>query len=134
MDKFLKTWGERTKTRAQYSVDATSSSRGKDRAGVALAISRGLISADKGKNIINIESGLGMIALAVIISSEVGDGYLLFVVKTKLIYLPKNGGVFPEMATDVKSVLRRFLTYLLFFILLLNVMKNLVRSNGPAAV
>lgn len=72
LEKFLKSWGERERTRAQYLNNAlTSSSDRNDPAGVALTLSRRLITVFKAKNIINIEAGLEMVALAMAISSEV---------------------------------------------------------------
>jgi len=82
------------------------SSDGKDLAGVALTLSKRLITVAKGKNILNIEAGLEMIALGMTICSEVcNDGFFENIV---LIYLPKNKGVFPELAAEVKFVLKRF--------------------------
>jgi hypothetical protein len=72
LEKFLKAWGEREKTRSQYSSNVpNSSSDRKDAAGVALTLSRRLITVVKAKNILNIEAGMEMIALAMAISSEV---------------------------------------------------------------
>jgi hypothetical protein len=72
LERFLKTWGEREKTRAQYSSDATQSlSERNDAAGIALILSRRLITVVNAKNILNIEAGMEMIALAMAISSEV---------------------------------------------------------------
>jgi len=71
LEIFLKTWGEREKTRTQYSSNGPSSSDGKDPAGVALTLSKRLMTVAKSKNILNIEAGLEMIALAMAISSEV---------------------------------------------------------------
>jgi hypothetical protein len=74
LEKFVKTWGDRERTRAQYNCNApSSSSDGKDLAGVALDLSRRLITVVKAKNIHNIEAGLEMIALAMAICSEVCD-------------------------------------------------------------
>lgn len=107
LEKFLKTWGERGLTRAQYSIEATHPPPyGKDPADATLALSRRLITVVKAKNILSIEAGMEMIALAMAISSEVCDDSIVFT--TELISLWKNNGVFPEQATDVKSVLRRF--------------------------
>jgi hypothetical protein len=80
LEKFLKTWGDREKTRAQYSSEAThlSSYDGRDPAGVVLALSRRLITVFKSKNILNIEAGMEMIALAMAISSEVCGGRIFF--------------------------------------------------------
>jgi hypothetical protein len=72
LEKFLKIWGEREKTRAQYiSNGPTSSSDLKDPAGVALTLSRRLIAILGEKKIVNIEAGLVLIALGLAISSEV---------------------------------------------------------------
>jgi hypothetical protein len=106
LDKFLKSWGQREKIRTQISSNGSSSSDRKDPAGVALTLSKRLITVVKAKSILNIEAGLDMIALAMAISSEVSnDGFSQNAV---LIYLPKNKGVFPEMAEEVNIVLRRF--------------------------
>jgi hypothetical protein len=70
--KFLKSWGDREKTRAQYINNGpTTSSDWKDPAGVALSLSRRLITVDKAKKVLNIEAGLELIALGMAISSEV---------------------------------------------------------------
>ena len=107
LDRFLKTWAERENTMTQYSSEVTHlSSDSKDTAGVVLSLSRRLITVVKARNIVNIEAGLEMVALAMAISSEV-CGYGLL--KIILISLPKNNGVFPELAVDVKNVLTRFL-------------------------
>jgi hypothetical protein len=73
LGKFLRTWEEREKKIAQYSIIAPPSSSvdGQEPADVALALSKRLIAAVKVKNILNIETGLEMIALAIAISSEV---------------------------------------------------------------
>jgi hypothetical protein len=73
LGKFLKTWGERQTTRAKYSEEVSTplSITGQDHADVALTISRRLIDVVKVKNILHIEAGLEMIALAMAISSEV---------------------------------------------------------------
>lgn len=110
LKKFLKTWGEREKKMAQYSTtNATPCSiDGRDPADVALALSRRLIDVVKVKNILNIETGLEMIALAMAISSEVRILQILSHLKdSDLFSLCKNNGVFPEMAFDVRSVLKR---------------------------
>jgi hypothetical protein len=72
--KFLKTWGEREKSRSQYAqtAQATISNKGQgDAADVALTLSRRLIGIMKVKQILTIEQGLEMMALALTISSEV---------------------------------------------------------------
>jgi hypothetical protein len=73
LTRFLKTWGDREPTRAQYAGSGSTPSfaNGQDHADVALAISRQLIDVVKVKKILNIEAGLEMIALAMAISSEV---------------------------------------------------------------
>jgi hypothetical protein len=73
LGKFLRTWGDREKRLAQYSTSNPSPSfvDGQDPAGVALALSKRLIAVVKVKKILNIETGLEMIALAMAISSEV---------------------------------------------------------------
>jgi hypothetical protein len=73
VEKFLRTWGEREKRRSQYAKTAPTSSTvdGKNPADVALTLSRRLIAVVKVRNILHIEAGLEMIALAMAISSEV---------------------------------------------------------------
>lgn len=73
----MKTWQDREKTRAQYFGDApTSLPDWKDAAGVALTLSRRLITVFKAKKILNIEAGMEMVALGMAISSEVSkDGF-----------------------------------------------------------
>lgn len=73
LSKFLKTWGDREPTRAQYaeSSSTTSFANGQDHGDVVLTISRRLIDVAKVKKILRIEAGLEMIALAMAISSEV---------------------------------------------------------------
>jgi len=102
----MKSWGQCEKTTTQISTNAAPSSDGKDPAGVALTLSKRLITVVKAKSVLNIEAGLEMIALAMVISSEVCNGG--FFQNTALIYLSKNKGVFPELPTEVKHVLRRF--------------------------
>jgi hypothetical protein len=70
-----------------------------------LTITRRLIDGVKVKNIVNIELGLEMIALAMAISSEVCN--IGSFKKIKLIWLRKNDGVFPEMPAGVGTILRR---------------------------
>jgi hypothetical protein len=74
----LKTWRDREKAKEQYfqardeGKDATQShDERNDAASIALAISRRLIAVVKFKNILYIEAGLEMLALAMAISSEV---------------------------------------------------------------
>jgi hypothetical protein len=73
LTKFLKTWGDREPTRAQYAESASTPSfaNGQDQADVVLTISRRLLDLVKVKKILRIEAGLEMIALAMAISSEV---------------------------------------------------------------
>lgn len=82
MDKFLRTWGERDKQRTQYAITSSadyqpnpnqtsSSFDDQNKLDVALSLSKRLIGAVKVKNVLNIEAGLEMIALAMAISSEV---------------------------------------------------------------
>lgn len=75
LKKFLKTWGERDKTRTEYSQKsfAKVSVVRQDSAGVTMFLSRRLIAVVKAKNIIHIEAGLEMMALALAICSEVSD-------------------------------------------------------------
>lgn len=90
------------------------SANARDAAKVALGLSRRLNDFIKMKNILNIEAGIEMIALAMMISSEVRDVDGLN--PTDMLSLLKNGGVFPETYGDVDEVLRRFeiFSYLLY--------------------
>jgi hypothetical protein len=71
--KFLKTWVDRRKATHQCLKTGLirTSDDVQDSAGIALALSRRLIAVTKVRNILNIEAGLEMIALAMMISSEV---------------------------------------------------------------
>jgi hypothetical protein len=71
--KFLKTWGDRDKIRAQYSSSSALPSDGdlREPAVIALNLSRRLMDVVKVRNILHIEAGMEMIALAMLISSEV---------------------------------------------------------------
>lgn len=75
IEKFIKTWGDRQTTRAQYleGVRITLSKNTLDQADIALKISRRLVNVVKVKNIVNIEAGFEMVALAMTISTEVCD-------------------------------------------------------------
>jgi hypothetical protein len=70
---FLKTWRDSQTTRAQYSetVPTPSSVNGQDHADIVLGISRRLMHVVKVRNIVHIEAGMQMMALALSISSEV---------------------------------------------------------------
>ena len=74
----MKTWRDQEKVKEQYfqawdeGMDTTQASdEGKDAASIALAISQRLIVVVKFKNILYIEAGLEMLALAMDIFSEV---------------------------------------------------------------
>jgi hypothetical protein len=69
----MKTWRDSQKTRARWAetAPASSSVHGPDHADILLSISRRLINAVKVKNILQIEAGMEMMALALSISSEV---------------------------------------------------------------
>lgn len=75
LGRFIKTWGDRERIRTQYiqTAQIPSSVDQQDPADVALTLSRRLIAVVKVKNILHIEAGLEMIALAMAISSEVGN-------------------------------------------------------------
>jgi hypothetical protein len=110
--RFLKTWVDREKKLANYNtIPPTTSSAGpRDPAGIALSLSRRLIAVVKVKNILNIESGLEMIALAMAISAEVAKLEFLFFHQADRsfpISVLKNNGVFPELESEVKIVLQR---------------------------
>lgn len=106
--KFLKTWGGRQRNRTLYSeiTDTPSSANQLDSVGVALHLSKRLVASAKLRSILNIETGLEMVALAVIICSEVGDIYILLTIFIR-IAMSKNNGVFPEAAVEVKNILER---------------------------
>lgn len=105
----MKTWGDRETTRAQYSQKGPTSPSvdGRDPVDVALNVSKRLISVFKRKKALNIESGLEMMALGVIICSIVSNFgmYLNHFVSSRL---HKNGGGFPESAGGAKDLFRRF--------------------------
>lgn len=73
LGRFIRTWGDHEKTRAQFSQrDPTSSTLDAgDATEIALSLSRRLIAVSKVKSILHIESGLEMVALAMVISAEV---------------------------------------------------------------
>jgi len=77
--KFLKTWGDRDKTRSQYSLNgqlsASRDGQG-DAVGVALTLSRRLVGILDVKKILNVEAGLEIMALGVTMTSEVFQIYL----------------------------------------------------------
>jgi hypothetical protein len=126
-----KTWKNRETTRAQYSLPVTgsasssaSSVEGRDPASIALIVSRCLIAVVKVKNILNIEAGLGMIAIAMTICSEVCNFTCVqaaCLTCSDLFFLHKNDGVFPETALNLKRVLRRCVFSSFFSWLLTNI-------------
>jgi len=69
----MKTWATRIKSEGQNygKAPATSSLHGMDPVGLALTLSKRMISIVKLKRIINIETSLEMVALAMTICSEV---------------------------------------------------------------
>ena len=71
--KFLRVWVDREKAadKCLKTSSIPTSNDVLDPAGIALALSRRLIAVTKYRNILNIEAGLDMIALAMTISSEV---------------------------------------------------------------
>jgi hypothetical protein len=73
VEKFLLTWADRANKASEYALNVQSSlSIDKENPNVlTLALSRRLIAGVKVKNIVNIEAGLDMIALAMSISSQV---------------------------------------------------------------
>lgn len=81
LGRFIKTWRDREKTRTQYiqTAQIPSSVDQQDPADVALTLSRRLIAVVKVKNILHIEAGLEMIALAMAISSEVGNTVIFLI-------------------------------------------------------
>jgi hypothetical protein len=73
LGRFLRTWGDCEKTKAKYSSASSIplSADGRNSADISLSLSRRLIDVVKFKNILNIEAGMEMIALGMVISSEV---------------------------------------------------------------
>jgi hypothetical protein len=71
--KFLRAWVDRGRATQQCLKTTLIPMAGEvqDPAGIALSLSRRLIAVVKLRNILNIEAGLEMIALAMMISSEV---------------------------------------------------------------
>lgn len=74
----MKTWGDREKNKSQYfeTVQSHSSATGLNSADITMNLSRRLVTVVKVRDIVNIEAGLEMIALAMIISSEVCKIYV----------------------------------------------------------
>jgi hypothetical protein len=79
VSKFLRTWRDREKNRAEYSrrVPTPAAVGHQNPAEVALTLSKRLIAVSKVKNILHIEEGLELIALVMAISSEVCSFYFL---------------------------------------------------------
>jgi hypothetical protein len=106
--KFLKAWRDRERTRAHYSQkDPTPSVDQHNPASIALTVSKRLIAVFKNKKLLNIEAGLEMIALGMIICSMVCN-FVIYLNHFVLIYLHKNGGRFPEIPGDIKILLKKF--------------------------
>lgn len=72
LGKFLRIWGDREASRLNYTRTAQTSSTMElgNTAEVALNLSKRLIAVVKVRNVLNIEAGLEMIALAIAISTE----------------------------------------------------------------
>jgi hypothetical protein len=96
-------------TRAQYSQRGATlpSVDREDPAGIALAMSKRLIAVFKNKRILNIEVGLEMMALAMVICSMVCN-FGMYLNHIDLFRLHKNGGRFPEIPGEVNNLLKRF--------------------------
>jgi hypothetical protein len=79
--KFLKTWGDRQKSKSAHSLSGQLSlpNDGHQPASVTLTLSRRLIAVVKVKKLLNIEAGLEMMALGTTISSEVCTIYLCMI-------------------------------------------------------
>lgn len=107
--KFLKTWDARERTKAEYfkTDPIPTTVDGQNNAKVAFTLSKRLIAVAKIKDVLHIEAGLEMIALAMAISSEVRVFQSSKMILISLV-IHKNGGVFPESVAEVKDVLRRF--------------------------
>jgi hypothetical protein len=73
LEKFLKAWAERRKAQDMYSKLASISPSVdvQDRVGVSLSLLRRVMAVAKMKKILNIEAALEMIALGMVICSEV---------------------------------------------------------------
>ena len=93
---------------------------GQNPADITLTLSRRLITVVRVKNILHIEAGLEMIALAMAISSEVI--YLKIIGVNDIHPRIRTMGFFPEMACDVRNIHN------------IEYYKELVRSNGTASV
>jgi hypothetical protein len=105
----MKTWRDRESTRAHYSQKGANplSVDGQDPAGIALTVSKRLIAIFKSKRLLNIEAGLEMMALGLIICSMVCN-FDIYLDHLVLFCRHKNGGRLPESPGDVKNVLSRF--------------------------
>jgi hypothetical protein len=74
LGSFLKTWRDRKSARTlhtQFASTSVSVEQVKDRVGLALSLLRRVSTVGKMKKILNIEAGLEMIALGMVICSEV---------------------------------------------------------------
>ena len=69
-------------------------------------MSKQLIAVFKSKRVLNIEAGLEMMALGMIICSMVCN-FGTYLDHFVLTFLHKNGGRFPENPGDVKKLLKR---------------------------
>jgi hypothetical protein len=75
---------------------------------IALKLSKRLIGVAKVKNVLHIEAGLEMIALAMAISSEVSLALFFFAYSCfPNKFSHQNNGVFPELASEMGGVLKR---------------------------
>lgn len=80
IDKFLRTWGDRLKQRSIYAKTSSTPAVDQDKPlEITLILSRSLIAVVKVRNVLHIEAGLEMIALAMAISSKVCYDYILLV-------------------------------------------------------
>ena len=77
IDRFLRTWGDRHKQRLTYAKTSTAvpTVAGKKPTEITLTLSKSLIAVVKVRNVLHIEAGLEMIALAMAISSNVCYNY-----------------------------------------------------------
>jgi hypothetical protein len=116
--KFLRTWGEREKQKAQFSSisSATPSNIKKEQSSlVALNLSRRLTNGTKVKSILHIEAGIEMLALGLLISSEVYFNDFFFVPLIYLFFI-KNDGMFPETAGNVPAVVNKFVSVYYYYL------------------
>lgn len=75
---------------------------------MSLNLLRRVTAVGKMKKILNIEAALEMIALGMVICSEVHIFTNIDSNHSDKYFINKNSGVFPEFAREVKAVIERF--------------------------